>query len=552
MYAGHKHVKVVTLPWNHEVEPADVTLVVGRNARGPVGGGVGGTSGEFFLKLHPQSANPACVNKVTTTFSHKPLLASLRPFFFNSGDIFTFRKLPGRYQPIVSAYETRELYNLEFALLDGIAHSKQSCMRNVSLYDYPWLVFSVIANAKGQCDFVLNIFFLYFAWPPVYRLMIHEKVFDNDPQVLTEDGQRRSGDVVIGEGQRRIPPKHLLDLLDDLLAHAFSYLDFGTMQNILPFVCARFDRVARRAVFLDEFHIECDTVLGGLQELELELLCRRKPHIRMMRIKSEGRQNPWTTQDIPRTIFNLASQKSWSNMTHLSVVGRFATDIEEMLVDLLRSGSMRSLQNLRVMLERALSCHSLTYWDTPNLKTVKHRTGPLYWEFFPQNNFEALFRVPGNLINFALSWSPFCFMMPNPSRDNLRYWPYPANHFLDRCGLHNSVESLSLLAVLNPLEFAVDHNRWPLRPSALVNPWPKVTHLTVRPFVFDSDEYEWLLQIFPSLLELVIQSATWSNFDSYGVHIKNELLKVLGVGWEGTLCPRDERHRFFSVKFRKL
>jgi hypothetical protein len=393
---------------------------------------------------------------------------------------------------------------------------------------------------------------------PVYRLQIHQKIPGNDGAEFKEDEQTGTGDVLTKEGRVKIRPMRLLDLPEDLLAHIFSYLDFGTVQNILPFVCTQFDRVARGAVFLDEFRIKCGTVLGGLQERELELICRRKPHIRMMQIESDGDPttgrpaNPWTTPHIPRVIFDLASQKNWANLTHLSVDGMFKTNVEEMLVDVLRSGSMRSLQHLTAMLQYPLSCHSLTYWDTPNLKTVKYRTGPYYWEFFHQNNFEALFRVPGNLINFTLSWTPFQCIIPNPNRDNLGYWPYAANHFLDRCGLHNSVKSLNLLAVPNPLPFALDHQRWPLRLSTLVNPWPKVTHLCVRPFVFDCDEYEWVLQIFPSLLELVIKSARWNNFDSYGELLRCELLQVLGDGWEGTLCPRDERQTFFSVKFRKL
>jgi hypothetical protein len=115
-YAGHKQVKVVKHPWNAELEPADVTLVVGRNALGPVESGVE-ERGEFFLKLHPQSANPACLDNVVTTISRQRLLASSPPVFFNSGDIFTFRKCFGSRS--ISFYEKREYCQISIAWIFG-------------------------------------------------------------------------------------------------------------------------------------------------------------------------------------------------------------------------------------------------------------------------------------------------------------------------------------------------------------------------------------------------------------------------------------------------
>jgi hypothetical protein len=385
---------------------------------------------------------------------------------------------------------------------------------------------------------------------PVYRLGIHQKIPGDDGAELKEDGQIRTCDVLTMEGRVKIRPMRLLDLPEDLLAHIFSYLDFGTVQNILPFVCAQFDRVARGAVFLDEFHIECGMVVGGLQDRELELVCRRKSHIRKMRINAEVVPDEWTNQNIPRVIFDLAAQNHWKNLTHLSIEGYFESNIEEMFMSVLRSGSLRNLQHLRAMVDRPLSCHSLTYWDTPNLKNVQYRTGLHYWEFFPQNNFDPLFRAPGNLTHFTLDWSPFV-MFTGSGREALGDWPYAANHFLDRCQLHNSVKSLALLSSPNSVQFALGIPRWSMRLSTLINPWPKVTHLRVRSFVFEDDAYEWVLQKFPSLIELVVEFVRWTCDPYRGERLKDRLLEVLGGGWKGIKCTQGSGMSLVSVRLWK-
>jgi hypothetical protein len=113
-FAGDKPVKVVTPPWNSEVEPADVTLVVGRSTSQPVASGTG-QRGQFFLKLHAQSTNPAYIDMkphvMLTRISHDELLPSSPPVFFNSGDIFIFRKCY-RGHPNISLYDKCESYNL--------------------------------------------------------------------------------------------------------------------------------------------------------------------------------------------------------------------------------------------------------------------------------------------------------------------------------------------------------------------------------------------------------------------------------------------------------
>jgi hypothetical protein len=130
-YAGDTTVKVLTPPWNPDVEPANVTLVVGRNPSGPGGSGGVGFGGEFYLKWHPRSANPASLILKLPHPNNKALWSKSRdlgqdsaPFFFNSGDIFVLRKSIGRHQPFLSAYEICELYDMEFALLYSVAPSK--------------------------------------------------------------------------------------------------------------------------------------------------------------------------------------------------------------------------------------------------------------------------------------------------------------------------------------------------------------------------------------------------------------------------------------------
>jgi F-box-like len=380
--------------------------------------------------------------------------------------------------------------------------------------------------------------------------------------VLEEDVGDRSGDVLTQDAPGITRPRGLLDLPVEILANIFSHLDFGTIQNVLPFVCRRFEEIARDAVFNTEFQISCETVNEGLQQSELELVCRRKRHITMMRIKGDRLPNAWTTQHIPRVIFDLAAKKHWENLTHFSVDGRFKADVEEMLVDVLRSGSMRNLQHLRVILQHPLSCHSLTHWDTPNLKTIQYRSGLDYWEFVPKNYFDALFCAPEKVTHFTLDWEPVGqSVSPTRSRSAnhaaLQYRPYSANHFLDRCGLHNYVKSLGLLSSMYPPLVALGHDsRCVLRAKTLVNPWPKVTRLRVSPFVFDKNEYEWVLEKFPSLIELVVQFATEGDFDSNAYWLKRDLLQVLGNGWEGTRSikqwPRNRRARKYLVTFRKL
>jgi hypothetical protein len=272
----------------------------------------------------------------------------------------------------------------------------------------------------------------------------------------------------------------------------------------------------------------------------------------MMRIYGDLPPEQWITPHVPRVIFDLAARNHWANLTHLTIEGAFGTSncVEEMLVALLRSGSMRNLQHLSAMLERALSCHSLTYWDTPKLKTVQYRTGPQYWEFFPKNNFDAMFRVPCSLTNFTFHWAPFT-VYTDASRQTLGRWPNAANHFLDQCRLHNSVQSLVLDVSPYPQLLAVQRDRWPLRPSTLVNPWPKVTHLRVRPFVFKNNEYKWVLQKFPSLLELVVEYGTLKHQKPIGELVKNLLLETLGQQWRGSVRVRGPRELVASVTLWK-
>jgi hypothetical protein len=100
------------------MEPAEVTLVVGRNASEPVGVQVV-QCGDFYLDLHARSANPAAVGiqvdgesmwTVSRDLDHESA-----PFLFNSGDIFTIRKSVGRYRRVLPPYEICELYDLEIA-----------------------------------------------------------------------------------------------------------------------------------------------------------------------------------------------------------------------------------------------------------------------------------------------------------------------------------------------------------------------------------------------------------------------------------------------------
>jgi hypothetical protein len=247
-----------------------------------------------------------------------------------------------------------------------------------------------------------------------------------------------------------------------------------------------------------------------------------------------GPQHPWTTPEIPHTIFDLAAQNNWSNLTHLSIDGPYDNTVEERLVALLRSGSVRNLQHVSVMLARPLSCLNLLYWDTPDLTSVQYSTGPQFWELFVPDNFRALFRAPGNMTEFTVHWAPFAvFAYVDP--EELGPWSHTANHFLDRCGLHNSVESLTVFASANP-SYLVDNPRWPFNPSTLVNPWPRVTKLRVRPFVFKNNEHEWVYQKFPLLRELIVEYEENTHFPKAGEDLKDRLVGSLGGQWVGSVC----------------
>jgi hypothetical protein len=397
--------------------------------------------------------------------------------------------------------------------------------------------------------------------------MIHKKVMGKDGDVvkaddnvsrdlLSEAGRGRSGDVlkersgdVLKEVNRASNcQRHVLQLPDEVLAHIFSFLDFGTVQNILPFVCLRFDRVARGLVFNAEFHISCGTVRGGLQQSDLELVCRMKPHVKMMRINGDLPPHNWITPHIPRVIFDLVIFENWANLTHLSIEGFFDSSVEERLVALLRSGSVRKLQHVRAMLARPLSCLNLTYWDTPNLRTVQYRTGQRFWEFFPQNNFDALFRAPGNVTVLTLDWAPFTVFADARPRA-LGPWRHTANHFLETCGLHMSVQWLTVFASANP-PYPEDYPRWPFDPWTLVNPWPRVTKLRVRPFVFENNDDGWVLQKFPSLRELIVEYVRWTHFRDAGEFLKDRLLESLGEEWEGSVCAPGEGRSLVSVTLK--
>jgi hypothetical protein len=101
-------------------------------------------------------------------------------------------------------------------------------------------------------------------------------------QVATGTSEDRSGDVMTRDGPIKTSSPSLLDLPVEMLAHIFSYLDFGTVQDVLPFAVSLITLLGG-AVFNNEFQISCGKIAGGLQQRELELVCRRKRHVKMMR-----------------------------------------------------------------------------------------------------------------------------------------------------------------------------------------------------------------------------------------------------------------------------
>ncbi len=214
---------------------------------------------------------------------------------------------------------------------------------------------------------------------PVYRMMLH---------VQEEKDVENKGDSA---------QDHTQKLPCETLLHIFSFLPLGTVINILPYVCKRFNDVARDASHDTAMRLTSQ-MPGGFSTDDLRALCRLKSKTCTSLTMTDGLPMSDDTE-MPRVLLSF----HWMKLTSLTFKGDMAGWDEKALVHALRSGAVASLTHLFLNQYQALKCCNLTGWATPNLSSLTVNTGKRYGEFLRRAPFPRPFDKM-KLTYLSISW----------------------------------------------------------------------------------------------------------------------------------------------------
>jgi hypothetical protein len=331
----------------------------------------------------------------------------------------------------------------------------------------------------------------------------------------------------------------------------FSYLNLGTVHNILPFVCSHLEELVTEYASNTVLSVAFGKVIGGMGDGELRQICINKPNVRSLVYNGRNLGSDWSTVTIPVILTEFLLGEWWQNLTELVIVGHYSDCLKKMLLGALRAGELRRLLRLKFTCEPALECADVVSWDTPNLESLVYSTGCKYWEFFDEWDFQGLFTGMRKLRHYGLFWHPRA-PDDDEDEDDLLQWPNPMNTFLENAEIPDSVQSLQLETSAVREDYDRYYPHTSLKFSTLSGVWPNVKRLQIRVFSLLRNEILSTLRCYPSLEELFVEFPNVYN-QFIGETYKNAVLSALGNGWTDyvSLRPRAPTPRVDWISFRR-